>query len=73
MPKTSAVNGAKNSTSFTFTEHSSAIQSLDTLGRQLSKLYARTRNSKVRHTSCYTMAICRRREQPIRHAALLNA
>jgi hypothetical protein len=70
MPNTTAVNGANNSTSFTIISNP---LNTDTLGRQLSKLYARTRNSKMRHTSCYTMAIYRRREQPIRHAALLNA
>lgn len=69
MPNNAAVNGAKNSTSFTIVQHSF---STDTLGRQLSKLYARTRNSKVRHTSCHTYAIYRRREFPIRHAALLT-
>lgn len=73
MPNITAVNGAKNSTSFTFTEHSSAIQSLDTLGRQLHKLNTRTRHSQVRHLSAHTYAIMRRREQPIRHAALLYA
>ena len=73
MPKTTAVNGAKNSTSFTFTETSSAIQSFDTLGRQIHKLNIRTRNSQVRHLSAHTYAIARRREQPIRHAALLYA
>ena len=68
MPKTTAVNGAKNSTSFTIISHNFCT---DTLGRQLSKLYHRTRNSQVRHLSCDTRAIVRRREQPIRHAALL--
>lgn len=71
MPNSTAVNGAKNSTSFTIIQLNPL--NTDTLGRQLSKIYYRTRNSKMRHTSCYTMAICRRREQPIRHAALLNA
>lgn len=70
MPNNAVVNGAKNSTSFTIITHNFCT---DTLGRQLSKLYARTRHSQVRHTSCYTMAIYRRREQPIRHAALLQA
>lgn len=73
MPKNAAVNGANNSTSFTFIETSSAIQSLDTLGRQLHKLNTRTRHSQVRHLSAHTYAIMRRREQPIRHAALLYA
>lgn len=71
MPKNTAVNGANNSTSFTIIQTNPL--NTDTLGRQLSKLYARTRHSQVRHTSCYTMAIYRRREQPIRHAALLQA
>lgn len=71
MPNNAVVNGANNSTSFTIIQTNPL--NTDTLGRQLSKIYYRTRNSKMRHTSCYTMAICRRREQPIRHAALLNA
>jgi hypothetical protein len=71
MPNNAVVNGAKNSTSFTIIQTNPL--NTDTLGRQLSKLYHRTRHSQVRHTSCHTLAIARRREQPIRHAALLNA
>lgn len=73
MPKNAVVNGANNSTSFTFTEISSPIQSLDTLGRQLTKLYSRTRHSQVRHLSVHTYAIARRRMQPIRHEAFFYA
>lgn len=71
MPNSTAVNGAKNSTSFTIIQTNPL--NTDTLGRQLSKIYYRTRNSQVRNTSLRTYAIYRRREQPIRHAALLNA
>ena len=71
MPKNAFSECVNNSSAFTIIQTNPL--NTDTLGRQLSKLYARTRNSKMRHTSCYTMAIYRRREQPIRHAALLNA
>ena len=71
MPNNAVVNGAKNSTSFTIIQTNPL--NTDTLGRQLSKLYTRTRHSQVRHTSFHTYAIYRRREQPIRHAALLQA
>ncbi len=73
MPNNAFSECVNNSSAFTFTEISSPIQSLDTLGRQLTKLYTRTRHSQVRHLSAHTYAIMRRREQPIRHAALLYA
>lgn len=68
MPNTTAAIGAKDSTSIAIIQHS-AIQSFDTLGRQVSKLAYRTRRSQVRHLSTTSYAIFRRREQPIKHAA----
>lgn len=69
MPNNAFIDEANNST---LIEVSYPL-SINTLNRQLTRLYYRTRHSQVRNTSTHTYAIYRRREQPIRHAALLNA